>query len=128
MIKSLGQIMLYVRDLDANAKFWKEQAGFEKVEKVDAPDGDYIYVVAPLASSEVELVLQDKNKMEKLDSEVNLGTPSIMMETDDLDGTHEYFIDHGVRANPIMELPGFRFFNFPDNEDNYFAIREVKRR
>lgn len=126
MIQSLGQIMLYVRDLDASAKFWKEQAGFEKVERVQAPDGDYIYVLAPRANSEVELVLQDKNKIEKLQPELNLGTPSILMQTDDLEKVYQHFIEHGIKANPIMEFGGMKFFNFPDNENNYFAIKEVK--
>lgn len=126
MVKSLGQIMLYVRDLDANAKFWKEQAGFEKIEKIDSQDGDYIYIVSPLASSEVQLVLQDKTKMEKIHPELNLGAPSIMMQTDDLENTYKHFIENGVKANPIVEFAGLKFFNFPDNENNYFAIQEVK--
>lgn len=126
MVKSLGQVMLYVRDLDANAKFWKEQAGFERVEQLPSPDGDYVYVVAPLADSEVQLVLQDKTKIEKLHPELHLGTPSIMMQTDDLERVHQHFVDHGIKANPIMTFGDLKFFNFPDNEDNYFAIQEVK--
>lgn len=126
MVKSIGQVMLYVNDLDACAKFWKEQAGFERVEKVDSPDGGYIYIVAPLVNSDVQLVLQDKVKVGKLHPELNLGTPSILMQTDDLEKTHKYFVEHGVKANKIMEFPGFKFFNFPDNENNYFAIQEVK--
>lgn len=126
MVKSLGQVMLYVRNQDENAKFWKEKAGFEKVEKLEMPDGSYVYMVAPLLNSEVEMVLQDKNKMEKLAPELNLGTPSIMMVTDDLEKVHKHFIDNGINANPLMEYSGTRFFNFSDNEENYFAIREVK--
>ncbi|MCW6660698.1 VOC family protein [Aerococcaceae bacterium NML201209] len=125
MVKSLGQVMLYVRDLDANAKFWKEQAGFQKVEKVTTPDGDYIYVVAPLVMSEVQLVLQDKSKVEMLHPELHLGTPSIMMQTDNLEHVYNYFVERGVHANPIMEYGELRFFNFSDNEGNYFAIQEV---
>lgn len=125
MIKSIGQIMLYVRNLDENAKFWKK-AGFEKVEKVSSLDGEYIYIVSPLANSDVQLVLQDKNKIEKLQPELNLGTPSIMMQTDDLEKVYKNFIEKGINANPIMEFSGLRFFNFSDNEDNYFAIKEVK--
>lgn len=126
MVKSLGQIMLYVRDVDANAKFWKEQAGFEKVEKRPFPNGEWVYVVSPLESSQVQLVLQDKNKIEKMHPELNLGTPSIMMQTDDLEKVHQRFIERGIKANPIVEMGEFRFFNFPDNEDNYFAIQEVR--
>lgn len=71
--------------------------------------------------------MQDKTKMEKYHPELNLGTPSIMMQTDDLDKTHAHFINHGIKANPIMEFPEFRFFNFPDSEDNYFAVQEIKK-
>lgn len=39
----------------------------------------YVYVVVPLKNSEVQLVLQDKNKIEKIEPESNLGTPSIML-------------------------------------------------
>ncbi len=33
MITSIGQVMLYVNDVEAAAHFWKEKAGFERVEK-----------------------------------------------------------------------------------------------
>lgn len=126
MIQSLGQIMLYVNNLDQNAKFWKEQAGFEKVEKVNTEDGDYIYIVAPKLSSEVELVLQNRFKVEKMSPELNFGTPSILMQTSNLEEVYNHFIKNKVNANPIVEFGGMKVFNFSDNENNYFAIREVK--
>lgn len=126
MIQSLGQIMLYVNNLDENAKFWKEQAGFEKVEKVNTEDGDYIYIVAPKLSSEVELVLQNRFKVEKMSPELNFGTPSILMQTSNLEEVYNHFIKNKVNANPIVEFGGMKVFNFSDNENNYFAIREVK--
>ncbi len=33
MIQSIGQVMLYVNDIEASAQFWKEKMGFERVEK-----------------------------------------------------------------------------------------------
>lgn len=126
MIQSLGQIMLYVNNLDENAKFWKEQAGFEKVEKVNTEDGDYIYIVAPKLSSEVELVLQNRFKVEKMSPELNFGTPSILMQTSNLEEVYNHFIKNKVNVNPIVEFGGMKVFNFSDNENNYFAIREVK--
>ncbi len=125
MVKTLGQIMLYVRDLDENAKFWKEKMGFERVEKVAWLDGDYIYIVSPLMNSEVQFVLQNKTKIEKLSPELNLQTPSVMMQTENIDKLYQRLIKNGVKANPIVEIKGLRFFNFSDNEDNYFAIKEV---
>lgn len=126
MIQSLGQIMLYVNNLDENAKFWKEQAGFEKVEKVNTEDGDYIYIVAPKLNSEVELVLQNRFKVEKMSPELNFGTPSILMQTSNLEEVYNHFIKNKVNANPIVEFGDMKVFNFSDNENNYFAIREVK--
>lgn len=117
--------MLYVRDLDENAKFWKEKMGFERVEKVAWLDGDYIYIVSPLMNSEVQFVLQNKTKIEKLSPELNLQTPSVMMQTENIDKLYQRLIKNGVKANPIVEIKGLRFFNFSDNEDNYFAIKEV---
>ncbi|WP_018143797.1 VOC family protein [Alloscardovia criceti] len=127
MITSIGQVMLYVNDLEASAKFWTEQAGFEKAIPFPSADGDgsTIYELKPKADSDVSFVLQDKKKIEKMHPELNLGTPSIMLQTDDLEQTYQFFIEHGVKANPIMEATGMRFFNFPDNEGNYFAIKEI---
>lgn len=125
MIQSLGQIMLYVRDLDANAQFWKEQAGFERVEKIPSPDGSYVYIVSPLQHSEVQFVLQDRTKIEQMSPELNFGTPSILMQTDNLEQVYQHFIAHNVIVNPIMEVAGMKFFNFADNENNYFAIKEI---
>lgn len=126
MVQSLGQVMLYVRDLDANAAFWREQAGFERVEKIVAADGSYVYVVAPLQTSEVQLVLQDKTKIEAQHPELHFGTPSLLMQTDDLEKVHRRFVAQGVHANPIVTMSGMKVFNFSDNEGNYFAIKEVK--
>lgn len=126
MVKSLGQVMLYVNDVDENAKFWKKQARFERVEKVQSPDGSVVYVVAPLMDSEVQFVLQDKQKVAQMSPELHLGTPSILMQTDDLESVYQRFVANGVNANPIMEFAGMKVFNFSDNEQNYFAIQEVK--
>lgn len=46
MIQSIGQVMLYVNDIEASAQFWKEKMGFERVEKqVQGPQTSYI--IAP---------------------------------------------------------------------------------
>lgn len=33
MISSIGQVMLYVINVEASADFWKNKVGFERVEK-----------------------------------------------------------------------------------------------
>lgn len=40
MISSIGQVMLYVSNVEASADFWKNKVGFERVEK--QTQGDYV--------------------------------------------------------------------------------------
>ena len=126
MIDSLGQVMVYVNDLDASAKFWKEQVGFEWVERQENM-GMVSYFVAPKKDSQVVMVLQDKAQVAELSPELDLGTPSFLMESSDLDETYQYMLDMGVLVLPIVDLGIMRVFNFSDLEENYFAVREVKR-
>ncbi|MHB9782803.1 VOC family protein [Streptococcus sp. 10F2] len=125
MIESLGQVMVYVKDIDAAAKFWKEQVGFELVERQENM-GMVSYLVAPKKDSQVKIVLQDKVKVAELSPELDLGTPSFLMESSNLEETYQYMLDMGVLVMPIVDLGFMRVFNFSDLEENYFAIREVK--
>lgn len=125
MIESLGQVMVYVKDIDAAAKFWKEQVGFELVERQENM-GMVSYLVAPKKDSQVKIVLQDKAKVAELSPELDLGTPSFLMESSNLEETYQYMLDMGVLVMPIVDLGFMRVFNFSDLEENYFAIREVK--
>ncbi|MBF0805767.1 MULTISPECIES: VOC family protein [unclassified Streptococcus] len=125
MIESLGQVMVYVKDIDAAAKFWKEQVGFELVERQENM-GMVSYLVAPKKDSQVKIVLQDKAKVAELSPELDLGTPSFLMESTNLEETYQYMLDMGVLVMPIVDLGFMRVFNFSDLEENYFAIREVK--
>lgn len=124
MIESLGQVMVYVADIEAAAAFWKDQAGFERVERQE--QGPQVsYIVAPKLESEVAFVLHDKAEVAKMNPDMNLGTPSILMATSRLEETYEHFLANGITANPIMDLGFMKVFNFCDNEGNYFAVREV---
>lgn len=125
MIQSIGQVMLYVENVEAAATFWKEQMGFERVEKQE--QGPQVsYIVAPKLDSQVQFVLHDKAEVAKMNPEMNLGTPSILMTATDLESYHAELLEKGVEANPIMDLGFMKVFNFADNEGNYFAVREVE--
>lgn len=124
MIRDLGQVMLYVNDTDKCAKFWSEKAKFEKVKRIEAPYGGYIYEVAPKNNGATEFVLQNKEVVRKMNPEMNLGTPSILMKSDNLDETYKLFQENGINVNPIMEMGTLRVFNFSDEEGNYFAVTE----
>lgn len=126
MIDSLGQVVVYVNDIEQAAKFWKDQVGFELVERQENL-GLVSYLVAPKKDSQVQIVLQDKAQVAELSPELDLGTPSLLMESADLDATYQFMLDRGVLVMPIVDLGLMRVFNFSDLEENYFAIREVKK-
>lgn len=118
--------MLYVDDQDKAAEFWKNKIGFEKVVRVDNPMGGYVYEVAPKLNGATEFVLHNKEQVRNMSPELNLGTPSILMTTDNIEKLHSKLLSNGVNANEIISFGDMKFFNFSDEENNYFAVREVK--
>lgn len=124
MIHSIGQVMVYVDDLEAAVQFWKEQVGFEQVERQEK-GGQISYRIAPKKDSEVALVLHDRLLVRSQQPEMNLGTPSLLLETRDLAATHAAFVEKGIVTQPIVELGDMKVFAFCDREGQYFAVREV---
>lgn len=124
MIQSLGQIMLYVTDMEMAVDFWEKQVGFKRVEK-QVQGGQVSYILAPHVESDVQLVLHDKATVSQMNPELNVAAPSILMATKDIEKTYQEFIEKGITANPIANLGFMKVFNFCDKEGNYFAVREV---
>lgn len=57
---------------------------------------------------------------------LNLGTPSLMFFTEDVDALYRDLTDKQITVGEIVELPTGRVFNFADDEANYFAVMEKK--
>ncbi len=57
--------------------------------------------------------------------ELNLGTPSLMFFTENLEQLHEKLSAENVTVGDIVKMPAGRVFNFADREDNYFAVMEM---
>ncbi|MBV7504349.1 glyoxalase [Bacillus sp. sid0103] len=64
--------------------------------------------------------------MEQFSPEVNLGTPSLLFFTKDLDQMYKDFSDKNITVGEMVNVPEGRVFNFADDEGNYFAIVEKK--
>ncbi|KXT82422.1 VOC family protein [Streptococcus panodentis] len=125
MIDSIGQVMLYVGDIESAAVFWKEKMGFERVEK-QVQGTQVSYIVAPKAQSDVQFVLHDKAQVAEMNPDMNLETPSILMAAVNLEETYQKLAAKGVAVHPILDLGFMKVFNFADNEGHYFAVRELK--
>lgn len=126
MITAIGRVMIYVNNPRAVADFWIHKIGFVEIQQQPAPDNTVSVEIAPAKQADTSFVLFSKDMIAKYEPELTLGTPSIMLNCSNLEQTHTDLQAKGVAASEIAEMGGLKTFNFPDNEGNYFAIREVK--
>ncbi|OCT13629.1 glyoxalase [Paenibacillus pectinilyticus] len=125
MITKLGQVMLYVNDQDASLSFWTEKAGFTLVSEEKNEHMRWIEI-APTKEAQTSIVLHNKDFIAKMEPSLNLGTPSLLFFSDDLDRLYQDFKNKGITVGELVTMPTGRVFNFADNEGNYFAILEKK--
>lgn len=122
MIKQIGQVMLYVNDQDQALRFWTEKLGFIKVSEADNGQGLRWIEISPAEGAQTSFVLHNKQLIAQMQPELNLGTPSILLFTDDIDSLYTEFQAKGITVGELVEMPEGRVFNFADDENNYFAI------
>jgi lactoylglutathione lyase len=123
MINILGQVMLYVTNQNEAVKFWTEKVGF--VVKLDQNNGQMRWIeIAPGNDVETTIVLHDKELISKMQPELNLGTPSLMFFSENLDKLYSELVSKNVNVGEIVKMPSGRVFNFSDSENNYYAVME----
>lgn len=126
MIDGLESVMLYVDNQEQSVAFWTKDLGFV-IKAEDLIFDDYKSVeVAPSLDSETSIVIFDKEFIREAGHEVNLDTPSLMFRVGDLDALYAGLNNKGIRCGDIVNTPDGRVFNFSDDEENYFAVKEVK--
>ncbi|KUP21348.1 VOC family protein [Paenibacillus sp. DMB5] len=122
MIKQIGQVMLYVNDQDQALRFWTEKLGFIKVSEADNGQGLRWIEISPAEGAQTSFVLHNKQLIAQMQPELNLGTPSILLFTDDIDSLYAEFQAKRITVGEMVDMPEGRVFNFADDENNYFAI------
>ena len=126
MVNKIGKITIYVNNQDEAKKFWIEKMGFVvKFEQEMGPGIKWIEV-GPSESEFTTFVLYNKSMMESQHPAANVGHPSILLSTTDIDKTYSELKDNGVELGKLMEMPYGRMFSFNDNEGNAYLIREDK--
>ncbi|ASK60721.1 glyoxalase/bleomycin resistance/extradiol dioxygenase family protein [Virgibacillus phasianinus] len=124
MINKVGQIMVYVNDQDKAVEFWTEKVGFQVVSDEGDGNGMRWIEIAPTAESETSIVLHNKELIARMQPELNLGTPSLMFFSENLDKLHNDLSGKDITVGEIVNMPSGRVFNFADSEQNYFAVME----
>lgn len=127
MISKVGQIMLYVNNQDDAVNFWTEKAGFSVISEEDNGQGMRWIEIAPTKGAETSIILHNKEFVAKMSPGLNLGTPSLMFFSENLDKLYDYLSSKNIKVGEIVNMPSGRVFNFADNEENYFAVMEKSK-
>lgn len=125
MISKVGQIMLYVNNQDQAVNFWTEKLGFRVVS--EEKNGEMRWIeIAPAQGVETSIVLHNKEFVAKMSPGMNLGTPSLLFFSENIEELRNNLMNKNVKVGDIVTMPSGRVFNFADDEENYFAILEKK--
>ncbi|MCY9514787.1 VOC family protein [Paenibacillus apiarius] len=126
MVSKLGQVMLYVSNQDEAVDFWTEKLGFSVISEENNGQGMRWIEIAPTKGAETSIILHNKEFVAKMSPELNLGTPSLMFFSENLDQLHRDLSNKNIKVGEMVTMPSGRVFNFADNEENYFAVMERK--
>jgi lactoylglutathione lyase len=113
-------VVLYVNDSEACRRFWIDQVGM--VEKDRKEVGDFSVVQVGFADQRFAFELVPLAMMADNPYGLDLATPSIALQVDDLDAARAQLVDRGVTAMEIGEHGGVRSFAFSDPEGRWFAV------
>ncbi|TGL68141.1 VOC family protein [Leptospira kmetyi] len=124
MIK-FNQVMLYVNDQKRIADFWVNHFAY-KVEGREEYGETFAIILSDGRPNSTKLVLQNKAAVAAANPDMNLGTPSILLSTDEnIDALYKRLKEEKIAVGDMVNFPnGKKVFNFPDFEGNYFAIIE----
>lgn len=122
MFSKVGQIMLYVNNQDEAVDFWTGKLGFSVIDEENSGQGMRWIEIATNEGAETTIILHDKEFVAKMSPELNLGTPSLMFFTENLEQLHSDLSQKKVTVGEIVNMPSGKVFNFADNEENYFAV------
>lgn len=126
MIQRLQEVMLYVQDQEKAKQFWTSHFDFQ-VASDETFQGMRVITLKPTTAAQTAIVLQDKAKVEAMGMGVNTGTPSLMFGTTDIDALYDDLKSKGIHVGEKMTLPTGTVFNFADEENNYFAVRQIEQ-
>jgi catechol 2,3-dioxygenase-like lactoylglutathione lyase family enzyme len=118
----VGYVVLYVNDADACRRFWVDQIGM--VEKRRTNVGGFTILQVGFADQAFAFELVPLELMKDNPDNLDLATPSIAFQVDDLEASHAGLVERGVQATDVGEHEGTPSFAFSDLEDHWFAVTQ----
>lgn len=124
MIEGIAKITLYVNDQNKARDFWTEKMGFiVRLEQQMGPGMKWLEV-GPEYGGGTVFVLYDKKMMTEQNPGINVGHPSVILNTRDVEASYKEMKEKGVRTGDIMKMPYGSMFQFFDMDGNAFLLQE----
>ena len=116
----VSYVVLYVDDAMLCRQFWVEKMGM--VEKSVNEAGGFEVARVGFADQPFALELVPLELMADNPDGLDLATPSMCFEVDDLAATRDELIAKGVEVSEVVEHAGMLTFAFSDPEGRWFAV------
>ena len=118
----VGYVVLYVNDAEACRRFWVEQIGMAEKRRDEA--GGVTFLRVGFADQSFAFELVPLELMKDNPDNLDLATPSIAFQVDDLEVAHANLVGRGVQATDVGEHSGTPSFAFSDPEGHWFAVTQ----
>ena len=126
MINKIFKITIYVNNQEEAKKFLVDKMGFE-VKREENMMGEHKWLeVSPKDDDSTTFVLYDKNLMKSQNSSINVGHPSVMLYTKDIEKSYSDMKSIGIVVGEIMNYPYGKMYNFFDNDGNTYLLYSDK--
>lgn len=126
MINKIFKITIYVNNQEEAKKFWVDKMGFE-VRREENMMGDHKWLeVSPKDDDSTTFVLYDKNLMKSQNPSINVGHPSVMLYTKDIEKSYSDMKSIGIVVGEIMNYPYGKMYDFFDNDGNAYLLYSDK--
>jgi len=116
----VAYVVLYVSDAEVCRRFWLEGIGM--VEKRRTETDDFTISQVGFADQPFAFELVPLELMKDNPDNLDLATPSIAFQVDDLEAAHATLVGRGVQATEVAEHEGTPSFAFSDPEGRWFAV------
>lgn len=126
MINRIGKITIYVDNQEEAKEFWTKKMNF--VVKLEQPMGPNMKWLEVGSSNEefTSFVIYEKNLMLAQNPNANVSHPNIILSTNDIESTYSEMKSNSVDVAELMIMPYGKMFEFKDQDNNRYLVREDK--
>lgn len=126
MINKIFKITIYVNNQEEAKKFWVDKMGFEVILEENMMGENKWLEVSPKDDDSTTFILYDKNFMKSQNPSINVGHPSVMLYTNDIEKSHSDMKSIGIVVEEIMSYPYGKMYKFFDNDGNGYLLYSDK--